>query len=107
MDVVTQEPTSSEICVEVATQLEENEIGTREENAAIQEPTPLDLVMEAVVTDEEEDSSDERTHELHRDLSLLKLDLVKWKRHVDQCKEGMVPLHEYINTIKELREKWV
>ena len=64
MDVVTQEPTSSEICSEISTQLEENEIGTQEESAAAQQQALLELVMELAVTYEEQDSSDERTHEL-------------------------------------------
>ena len=106
MDVVTQEPTSSKICVEVSTQVQEKEIGAQEESVSTQELAPLNLVMEDDVTDEEEDLDDERIQELQREISLLKLELVKWKIHADQCKEGMVPLHEYRKTIKELREKW-
>ena len=62
--------------------------------------------MEAAMTDEEEESSDERTQELQREISLLKHELVKWKRHDDQWKEAMVPLNKYRKTINELREKW-
>ena len=40
------------------------------------------------------------------ELSLLKVEVKKWKDHVDRCQEGMVPLVEHIKTIKELREKW-
>ena len=54
--------------------------------SATQEPTPLDSMMEVAMTDEEEDSSDERTQELQKELSLLKLELVKWKKYVDQFK---------------------
>ena len=37
---------------------------------------------------------------------MLKVEVKKWKYHVDQCQAGMVPLVEHIKTIKELREKW-
>ena len=44
--------------------------------------------------------------EKNAELSLLKVEVKKWKDHVDRCQVGMVPLIEHIKTIKELRGKW-
>ena len=45
-------------------------------------------------------------NEKNAELSLLKVEVKKWKDHVDRCQAGMVPLIEHIKTIKELRGKW-
>ena len=44
--------------------------------------------------------------EENADLSLLRVEVKKWKYHADRCQEGMVPLAEHRNTFKELRKKW-
>ena len=46
------------------------------------------------------DSDDEKNAEL----SLLRVQVKKWKYNVDRCQEGVVPLVEHRKTIKELRE---
>ena len=40
-----------------------------------------------------------------REISLLNLELRKWKYHASQCEEGMSPLREHKKSIKELRKR--
>ena len=40
------------------------------------------------------------------EFSLLKIEVKKWKCQVDRHREGMIPLVEHKNTIRELREIW-
>ena len=57
-------------------------------------------------SDEEKDAGDGRIQGMIEELSLLKLEVKKWKGKVDRYQEGMVPLVEHIKTIRELREIW-
>ena len=41
-----------------------------------------------------------------KEISLLKIEVKKWKRQVDKYQEGMIPLADHEKTIIELREKW-
>ena len=57
-------------------------------------------------SDDEENARDERIQGLIKEISLLKMEVKKWKRQVDKYQEGMIPLIDHENTIRELREKW-
>ena len=56
--------------------------------------------------DDEENVGDERIQGLIKELSLLKIEVKKWKRQVEKYQEGMIPLADHEKTIRELREKW-
>ena len=56
-------------------------------------------------SDEEKDAGDGRIQGLIEELSLLKLQVKKWKGQVDIYQEGMIPLVQHRNTIRELRER--
>ena len=60
-----------------------------------------------VDSDDEENAGDERIQGLIRELSLLKIEVKKWKRQEVKYQEGMIPLADHEKTIRELREKWV
>ena len=49
---------------------------------------------------------DEHNQEMEKELSLLKLEVSKWKYHASQYDKGMIYLSEHKNTSQELREKW-
>ena len=57
-------------------------------------------------SDDEENAGEKRIQGLIKELSLLKMEVKKWKRQVDKYQEGMIPLVDNENTIRELREKW-
>ena len=57
-------------------------------------------------SNDEENAGDERIQGLIKELSLLKIEVKKWKRQVDKYQEGMIPLADHEKTIRELREKW-
>ena len=40
------------------------------------------------------------------DVSLLNIEVSKWRRHASQFDEGMISLTEHKNVIQELREQW-
>ena len=44
---------------------------------------------------------------LIEELSLLKIEVNKWKSRVDRYQEGMIPLVEHRKNIMEMRERWV
>ena len=58
-------------------------------------------------SDDEGNAGDERIHGLIKEISLLKMEVKKWKRQVDKYQEGMIPLANHKKTIRELRGKWV
>ena len=66
-----------------------------------QEPTAQDKVVES-----QKPITYEGNREMARDISLLTLELSKWKYHVGQCEKGIIPLYDHKNTIQGLREKW-
>ena len=43
---------------------------------------------------------------MEKELSLLKLELSKWKYHVGQCEKGMIPLYEHKKDIQGLKGNW-
>ena len=56
--------------------------------------------------DEEKDAGEGRIQGLIEELSLLKIEVKKWKSEVDRYQKGMTPLFKHRNTISELRERW-
>ena len=55
---------------------------------------------------EEKDIGEERIQSLIEELSLLKIEVKKWKSEVDRYHKGMVPIVQHRNTISELMERW-
>ena len=58
-------------------------------------------------SDNEEHVEDEEIMKLTKELSILRIEVRKWRSQVERYQEGMVPLVEHRNTIRELREIWV
>ena len=52
------------------------------------------------------DTKYEGIQRLTQELSLLRIEVRKWKSQVERYQEGMVPLAEHRKTIKELKERW-
>ena len=57
-------------------------------------------------SDEEKDVGEGRIQGLIEELSLLKIEVKKWKSQVDRYQKGMIPLVQHRNTIKELMVRW-
>ena len=57
-------------------------------------------------TNEEKDAGEERIQGLIEEISLLKIEVKKWKIEVDRYQKGMIPLVQHRNTINELMERW-
>ena len=109
--VVTQEPTSSKLITEVHLQAEV--VGTLVEEEAVSlliqnnQAETLDNKVWTqssqdfvnLYSDEEKDAGEERIQGLIEELSLLKIEVKKWKSEVDRFKKGMIPLVHHINTM--------
>ena len=116
--VVTQEPTSSELIIEVHQQEEVVEPLVAEEVVSLPIQNNQDETLDNKVWtqssqeifnldyDEEKDAGEENIQGLIEELSLLKIEVNKWKGEVDRYQEGMIPLVQHRNTIRELREIW-
>ena len=57
-------------------------------------------------SDNEEHPKEEEILKLTKELSILRIEVRKWRSQVERYQEGMVSLAEHRNTIKELKEKW-
>ena len=57
-------------------------------------------------SDEEKDIGEKNIQGLIEELSLLKIELKKWKSKVDRYQQGMIPISQHRKTISELRERW-
>ena len=60
-----------------------------------------------VDSDNEEHAEDEEIQRLTKELSILRIEVRKWRSQVERCQEGMVSLAEHMKTIMELKEIWV
>ena len=58
-------------------------------------------------SDNDEHAEDEEILKLTKELSILRIEVRKWRIQVERCQERMVSLAEHRNTIRELKEKWV
>ena len=114
--VVTQEPTSLELIVEVHWQAEVVEPLVEEEVVSLpiqnnQDETLANKVWtqsseEFVNLDSNADkeAGEEKIQGLMEELSLLKIEVKKWKSEVDRYQKGMIPIVQHRKTIGELRE---
>ena len=57
-------------------------------------------------SDNEEHAKDEEILKLTKELSILRIEVRKWRSQVERYQEGMVSLAEHRKTIRELKEKW-
>ena len=57
-------------------------------------------------SDNEEHAEDEEILKLKKELSILRIEVRKWRSQVERYQEGMVSLAEHRKTIRELKEKW-
>ena len=115
---VTQEPTSSELITEVHLQAEVVGPLVEEEVVSLPIQNNQDETLGNKVwmkssqyfvhlySDEEKDTREESFQGIIEEISLLKIEVKKWKSEVDRYKKGMVPLVQHRNTISELREGW-
>ena len=58
------------------------------------------------VAEFQEPSIDKNNQELAEEVSLLKLEVIKWKHHARQFDKGIISLIEHKKIIHELREQW-
>ena len=58
-------------------------------------------------SDNEEHVEEEEILKLTKELSILIIEVRRWRIHVERCQERMVSLAKHRNTIRELKEKWV
>ena len=57
-------------------------------------------------SDNEDHTEDEEIERLIKELSILRIEVRKWRSQVERCQEGMVSLAEHRKTIRELKERW-
>ena len=99
--IVVTKTYEATIQTEATTTTETQESSTKTETVETQEPTIHKEGVESLKSVTDEDKK-----ELERELSLLKLEVSKWKYHANQYDKGIIYLAEHKNTIHELREKW-
>ena len=97
-DVVTQEPTPPEVTSEV----QNVQCGTSGDKVW----TELPQKFINLDSDKEEHPKEEEILNLTKELSVLRMEVRKWRSQVERYQEGMVSLTEHKNTIKGLKEKW-
>ena len=54
----------------------------------------------------EDHTEDEGMQRMTKELSILRIEVRKWKCQVERYHEGMVPLAKHRKTITELKERW-
>ena len=57
-------------------------------------------------SDEEKEAGEEKIQRLIEELSLMKIEVNKWKSEVDIYQQGIIPIAQHRKTISELRERW-
>ena len=57
-------------------------------------------------SDKDEHPEEEKTLQPIGEISILRMEVRKWKSQVEEYQEGMVSLTEHKNTIRRLEEKW-
>ena len=97
-DIVTQEPTPPEVILEV----QDVQFGTSGDKVCTQ--LPQNFIN--VDSDNEEHLEEEEILKLTEELSILRIEVRKWRSQVERYQEGMVSLIEHRNTIRDLKEKW-
>ena len=101
---VTQEPPPPEVISEVSMQVVQDvQIGTSSDKVWTQ--VPQNFVN--LDSDNEKHVEDEEILKLTKELSILRIEVRKWRSQVERCQEGMVSLAERRKTIRELKERWV
>ena len=58
-------------------------------------------------SNKEEYLEEEETLKYTEEISILRMEVRKWKSQVEEYQEGMVSLTEHKKTIKGVKEKWV
>ena len=102
-NVVTQEPSSPEVIAGVPIQAVHN---VQAEALGGKVWTQLSQNFVNLDDDNEDHAKDDGIQRLTQELSLLRIEVRKWKSQVERYQEGMVSLVEHRKTIKELRERW-
>ena len=57
-------------------------------------------------SNKEEHLEEEETLKPTEEISILRMEVRKWRSQVERYQEGMVSFTEHRNTIRELKEKW-
>ena len=95
--VVTQEPTPPKI----ASYVQGVQCGTSVDKGWT-EPFQNFIDLDS----DKEEHHEEETLNLTAEVSILIMEVIKWKSQVEEYQEGMVSLTEYKKTIRGLKEKW-
>ena len=102
-DAITQEPAPTEVISEVTMQaVQDVQIGASDDKVWTQ--LPKNFVNWD--SDNEDHIENEGIQRTTKELSILRIEVRKWRIQVERFQEGMVSLPEHRNTIKELKERW-
>ena len=102
-DAVTQETTPPEVISEVSRKsVHDVQIGTLGDKVWTQ--LPQNFIN--LDSDNEEHPENEEILKLTKKISILRIEVRKWRSQVERYQEGMVSLAEHRKTIRELKEKW-
>ena len=97
-DVVTQEPTP----LEVTSEVKNVQCGTSGDKVWAEIPK----FFINLNSYREEHPKEEEILKLTEELSILRMEVRKWRSQVERYQERMVSLAEHKNTIRGLEEKW-
>ena len=97
--VVTQEPAPPKIASDVQN-VQCGTSGDKVWTESLQNYIDLD-------SDKEKYLEEEETLKSTKEISILRMEVIKWKSQVEEYQEGMVSLTEHRKTIGGLKEKWV
>ena len=97
-DDVTQEPAPPEVTSEVQN-VQCGTSGDKVWNEPLQNFINLD-------SNKEEYPEEEETLKPTEEISILRMEVRKWRSQVERYQEGLVSLTKHTKTIREMREKW-
>ena len=121
-DTVTQEPVSLEamdvaveespkgvaVTQEPSTLIINSDVqNAQKEDTVPQEPVPLPLRNFIDLNLDQEEHYKEEILNLTAEVSILRMEMTKWKTQVEEYQKGMISLSEHRKIIRGLEENWV
>ena len=108
MDVDVEEgPKEVAVTQEPATLIVKSDVqDAQKEDTIPQEPVPLPLRNFIDMDSDQEEHHKEENLDLTAEVSILRMELIKWKSHMEEYQRGMISLSEHRKIIRGLEENW-
>ena len=78
----------------------------QKEDTVPQEPVPLPLINFIDLDSDQEEHHKKEILNLTAEVSILRMEAIKWKSQVEEYQRGMISLSEHRKIIRGLEENW-